>query len=317
MKHYFESTVDGRTFFKTYILFFIPILILSLLTSRPGGGMNSDPKLGLQLLSLVNSYLTMLLQFAFFAYLITTITHRNIGFPFTGSLGEFAPKGALWFFLTIITMGIYGPWFLRNYIRYLLENLSREGKQAGFLGQPGKLLTVMLLAIYLPIIILAIIFAVWFIGSSGGNPAATIWRAAVIGIIVMIFVILIFTWFYFKWLINFEFSGYSIRFQAPWGRTAGIVLGQTLLCLVTIGIYGPAAWIRIFRFVASNIVFEDGEERRRATFIFDGGVGEGFLLMWGQGLLSLITVGIYGSWAMARVSRWIIGNTGIEGDIEI
>jgi uncharacterized membrane protein YjgN (DUF898 family) len=40
-------------------------------------------------------------------------------------------------------------------------------------------------------------------------------------------------------------------------------------------------------------------------------LGRGFLLMWGQGLLSLITAGIYYPWAMARVGRWVASHTSV------
>jgi uncharacterized membrane protein YjgN (DUF898 family) len=58
------------------------------------------------------------------------------------------------------------------------------------------------------------------------------------------------------------------------------------------------------------VVREGGAERLAGGF--DGPVGRGFLLLWGQTLLVLITLGIYSPWAMARVGRWFAEHTSLD-----
>ena len=310
MKHYLKAEVEGRAFLKTYLIFFIPILILSALTNPEYGSAGASP-----FFSLVESYLSLLLQFAFFCYLITRVTFRNEGFPFEGSLGEFAPKGALWLFLSAITLGIYGPWFIRNMLDYVLGRLSWDGKQAIFRGEPRRLLIPMLLLVFLPVLILSIVFALFYIRMDREFTGGAIVFAVLAGILIII-LSLILTWIYLRWLIDFEFAGCQVRFTAEQGATMQFLAGQVLLTLITAGIYGPAAWIRIYRFVAGHTAFQDESGQTKATLGFDGEVGEGFLLFWGQGLLCIVTLGFYGSWAMARISNWVLNQTCLDGDIE-
>ena len=310
MKHYLKAEVEGRAFLKTYLIFFIPILILSALSNPEYGSPGGSP-----FFSLVQSYLSLLLEFAFFCYLITRVTFRNEGFPFDGSLGEFAPKGALWLFLSTITMGIYAPWFIRNLLDYVLGRLSWNGKQALFQGEPRKLLVPMLLLVFLPVLVISIVFALVFIRADREFTGGAI-VFAVLGGLLIIVLSLVLTWIYLRWLINFEFSGYRIRFTGEQTDTMLFLLGQILLTIITAGIYGPAAWLRIYRFVAGHTAFQDESGQTKATLGFDGPVGEGFLLFWGQGLLLIITIGFIGPWVMARLSNWVLNRTCLDGDIE-
>ncbi len=311
MKDYLTAEVDGRKFFKTYILFFIPILFLSIISTP-----QHSRGFGLQILSLAESYLTMLLQFSFFCYLITTVTFRDTGFPFTASLGHFAPRGALWFFLSTITAGLYGPWFTRNYTDFVLENLSWNGKQARFLGQPRKLLLSMFLYFYLPILVISAFFIPFYIRAGEVLIGGDWMVAAVPGLLVLILSMLFYHVF-LRWLVNLEYSGYRITFRSTPGETFKMLAGQMFLSVITLFIYSPAACIRMYTFVTGRISFEDEQGDSRATLGFDGNLSEGFRLFWGQILLSIITIGIYGPWAMARISNWIMNNTYLEGDLDI
>jgi len=80
-----------------------------------------------------------------------------------------------------------------------------------------------------------------------------------------------------------------------------------LLSMVTLGIYAPWAWVRLFRLRASH-TFING---RPMTFTGKG--GRLFVLGLVNGLLTLITLGIYWPWAACRISRWKARNTLVDG----
>lgn len=310
MKHYLKADVEGRAFLKTYLIFFIPILIVSTFSNPEYGSPGGSP-----FFSLIQSYLTLLLQFAFFCYLVTRVTFRNEGFPFEGSLREFAPKGALWLFLSTITLGIYGPWFVRNMLDYILSRLSWDGKQALFHGEPKRLLAAILLLIFLPVALLSIGFALFYIRAGNEfSDAAIVY--AILGGLLMIILSLAVTWIYLRWLIDFEFAGYRVRFTAEQGAAIRFLAGQMILTLITAGIYGPAAWIRTYRFITTHTAFQDETGETGGTLGFDASVGEGFLLFWGQGLLLIVTIGFIGPWVIARLSNWVLNHTCLDGDIE-
>jgi uncharacterized membrane protein YjgN (DUF898 family) len=119
----------------------------------------------------------------------------------------------------------------------------------------------------------------------------------------------------YRWLYdNIRLDAYAVRWNARFWPTFGMFLGQALLTLVTLFVYYPVAYLRMYRYVAKCIVVKEGEGPEaptHATLEFDGPLGRGFLLMWGQGCLSLITAGIYYPWAMARVGRWVASHTSV------
>ncbi|MBI9108469.1 MAG: DUF898 family protein [Spirochaetales bacterium] len=312
MKNYFKADIQGRGFFKTYIPFLILIVVLTILTTN-----NDEATLRSSFFSFAESYVSILLSFSFFCYAVKSVFFKDEGFLFSGRLGEFAPKVLLWLFLTVITLGIYSPWYVRNIVSFYLERFGYKQQSAEFLSRPGTLLKYMLLTLYLPLIILMAIMAFFLYRSSGNYYPDSAYGFAAVTIIIIFLVMIPFIYFYFTWIVNVKFAGYKINFTRNLAETTGFLVGQILLSIITIFIYYPAACVKIYRFVAdgSSITTEDGVAS--GTFGFDGMAGKGFGLLWGQGLLTIITVGIYGPWAMSKVTNWFINNTFIEGDINV
>jgi len=313
MKNYFKADIQGRGFFKTYILFFIPIVVLSFF-SNPA---DETRTLFSAIASIADSYLSMLLGFAFFCYAVKSVFFKDEGFLFEGSLGRFAPKALKWLLLSIITLGIYTPWYVRNYINFYLENLSYKNEKGEFQSRAGTLLKYMFLLVYLPVIVLTVIMAFFLIRSSGNFYPESGFLFGAAAVVIVFLILIPFIYFYFLWLINIRFAGYKITFNRSLSETAGFLIVQILLSIITVFIYYPAACVKIFKFLAegTSLATEAGSEA--GSFGFDGPAGKGFGLLWGQALLSIITVGIYGPWAMSKVSSWFISNTFIEGDIKI
>jgi len=53
-----------------------------------------------------------------------SIAGRRISITWSGSGGDLIWKLLGWIFLTVITLGIYYPWFICNLMRYLVENTT-------------------------------------------------------------------------------------------------------------------------------------------------------------------------------------------------
>ena len=308
MKEYFDVEVKGKAFFKTYISFFIPIVVLYIIATTLD---DSRPVLS-TVFSLAQGYLSALLGFAFFCFIIKTVSIKDEGFVFTGSLGEFAPKILKWYLLTVITLGIYSPWYLKNMLDYYFGRLSFRDKNGEFQSRPGTLLKYMLLTLYIPLAAAMLIYIFFVVRNASYGSE---YQLAVMTFLFVFFVFLImipFLFFYFVWLVNVNYSDYRIRFTENIARTSAMLIGQILLCLITAGIYYPAACVKIYRFIANGTVLTDRYDRSAGSFGFTGTAGRGFLLLWGQALLTVITVGIYGPWAMSKVSKWFIENTCVD-----
>ncbi len=311
MKNYLTSEVEGKGFFKTYILFLIPMLILAIFSN------STDKTLPLlsSLSSIIESYVYMLLGFAVFRYVIQFVKFKDKPFGFSGSMKEIAPKILKWYLLTIITVGIYSPWMIRNLADYYLKHVNQEERSGEFLSRPGRLLKYMLLTLYLPLAVLMTMFIIFLFRSTAFdmdyNPAVI--AGPTFAFVIVVFLITIpFMYFYFVWIVNARFGEHRVEFRKSMAEFAGFLIPQLLLSIITLFIYYPAAVIRIYRYMLAGSVYLDGTDTEKGGFGFDGAIGRGFGLLWGQGLLTLITIGIYGPWAIAKVANWYINNTFIE-----
>jgi uncharacterized membrane protein YjgN (DUF898 family) len=81
-----------------------------------------------------------------------------------------------------------------------------------------------------------------------------------------------------------------------------------LLSILTLGIYFPWAWVRLFRLRASHTRING------KSMTFTGTGGQFFVLCLVNGLLTLITLGIYWPWAACRISDWKARNSLIDGN---
>jgi len=86
------------------------------------------------------------------------------------------------------------------------------------------------------------------------------------------------------------------------------VIHLFLLSTVTLGIYSPWAWVRLFKLKASDTLI-NGKE-----VIFTGTGSNLFMICLVNILLTIITLGIYSPWAICRVSKWKAQNTLVGGN---
>lgn len=51
---------------------------------------------------------------------------KQVIIKYRGSGADILGRYILWAFLTLITVGIYGPWALNNFYRYVIEHVDVE-----------------------------------------------------------------------------------------------------------------------------------------------------------------------------------------------
>jgi hypothetical protein len=106
-----------------------------------------------------------------------------------------------------------------------------------------------------------------------------------------------------------------VRWDTRFWPAVGFIFLQLILTLLSALVYWPGAYIRLYAYFARRTVLVEGGSVRQAVG-FDGPVGAGFLLLWGQTLLTLVTLGIYTPWAMARIGRWFAEHTTLQSPSE-
>ena len=92
-------------------------------------------------------------------------------------------------------------------------------------------------------------------------------------------------------------------FDGTLGQQIGISIVNFLLCLITLSIYAPWAFCRIYRWETQHTVING----RRLRFDGTGGSLFGQWIKWA--LLSLITCGIYSLWVSIKLKQWQVKHT--------
>jgi hypothetical protein len=113
-----------KKFLPLFLAFFIPWLILEVLIvvqSRRATAMSASTAgtLVILLLGAALFFLTVLFYIPILRKLIPAVFFDDEPYHFQGSIGKFFGMNLLGIFLTAITLGIYGPWYLTRICRYL------------------------------------------------------------------------------------------------------------------------------------------------------------------------------------------------------
>jgi uncharacterized membrane protein YjgN (DUF898 family) len=239
-------------------------------------------------------------------------------FAFRGEVGPYIGMNVGGILLTMITLGIYMPWYMKRILSYLAGETTINGASPSFDGKPGKLLKYIFLALWIPLIVIIVLGVVIGLASlssdidTGATSATTLASFVTLVTVFVAFILLIpFMYLLYKWIVDFHWNDLSIQWKTRFWPSCFFVLGQLLLTLITVGIYWPAATVRLFRYFTNATIVTRGEAEF-GHLVFDGGIGKGFGLLWGQALLSLITIGIYLPWAYARISRWVFDSTTVD-----
>jgi uncharacterized membrane protein YjgN (DUF898 family) len=316
MKNYFKFNLTGQKLLPVWLfymfLFLISYICVQVRMQSFNTQPNTDPHEAMQHMSEIGglfgiTLLLMIVRYAisfFIAKMSIEDTEFKLkNFEFGGQFGEFIGMIILGFFLTIITLGIYSPWFIKKVYDFFSENTAHDSSSFKFNGKGLDLFGIITLFI-VAIIFLIILFFIITIGSL--NHAST--SPGSIGILLLILVAIIpYLYFITKWSVNFTFKGYTIKMETKLWKSLGKIALELLLSVITLGIYSPLAYLKVYQYFAEN-TFAESEEKSK-TFGYDMEAGSDFLFIWGQLLLSIITLGFYFPWAYCKVADRIMSKT--------
>ena len=308
MKNYFGFTLTGKKFLPVwlifYVLFIIPYVFVVL-------KMNSTPK-GIVPSGLIFVALFALILVALFlTFYITKILIENIQYngksvTFNGKFGSYVGTVIVGFILSIITLGIYMAWFIKNIYSFFIDNSSYENESFKFRGKGGQLFVIFLLTLFVPIFLVTIITTTLMIA----NPGNSISAALILQQVVILIVIIPYIYLIYKWRVNIDYKSFNAKLETEfWGACGNIAL-QILLCIITIGIYTPMAVVKLYKYFADKTVAQSADIKIK--FGFDADNMSDFLFLWGQMLLTIITLGIYYPWCISKVGSRILGRTYLE-----
>lgn len=229
-------------------------------------------------------------------------------FSFRGTGGELFGIYIVNIILTGVTLGIYSFWARVKIQKYLYQktfllnesfDYHATGKELfiGFLK--GAAIVIGALLVY--------VFITWLfttiMGEAGGVVAGLLLYVAIIG--AMPFIMVGSTRFHLSrtsWSkLRFNFSGTPQELQKDF--YIGLIL-----TIITLGIYAPWFMVKMRTYFANHSNY--GNE----PFRLEGADGAELFKIYIVGfLLTIVTLGIYGSWLQASVIRYFAERTSIQG----
>jgi hypothetical protein len=307
MKNYLSFNLTGKKLLPIWILFLVlfilpySIIVYQLQRIQPG----VTPPLYIFPVFLLELVIAFLL-----AYYIAKLTIENLGYKdklvvFNGSFGKFVGVVLLGLLLSIITLGIYTAWFVRDMNRYFVDNSSYDSQKFEFKGKGGVLFLILLLTIIVPMVIISLLVGKTITTYPGQFSTSTI-----IYQLVVLIIMIPYMYFVYKWMVDISYKTYAIAWKTDFWNSCGKILVEILLIVVTLGIYTPLAMIRLYKYFVDRTTAEGTEGKLR--FGYDIENLNDFLFIWGQMLLMIITLGIYYPWAFCKIGARILRKTYIE-----
>jgi len=320
MKSNLELSLHGRDWWKPFLPYWIIILAVEAViqvtgTSSAWGKAHPGLALAVQLgLALVTWFVAMVFTIVFLRILAPKLSLQGDALAFQGKIGEYIWLNVVGILLSLITIGVFLPWYMRRITDYLASKTSWRGNELKFLGRGGKLFLYMLVGIIAPLVVMIVALGL-LVGLNaplqtreGGVGSAQLVTMLVTFFIVL-YIVLVFVYLLYKWYVDFSWRDITVRWKTRFWPSFGMVLGQLALTLITATIYWPAAFLKLYRYFTQRTVLRRGEDEI-GHMGFEG--ARGFGLIWGQALLSLVTVGFYLPWAYANIGRWLVAGTFVE-----
>ncbi|ULQ58965.1 DUF898 domain-containing protein [Brucepastera parasyntrophica] len=311
MKEKFSCSLNGNMWWKPYICMLLFNIFFQFIMQRSESylelAISMNDIIRDLLLMLASLVLMLIVQSALMVALVkialSAISLSGIPFRFTGTIGKAIETYTLGIIFVIITFGIYTPWYIRRVTAFWVDNTEFDGERPVFLGRGGSLFKYILLFGFIPIFVCA------FLGGLLSLYSEIVMYVVIIGAVILIAAVL--SYFYIVWMFNIEWRGIRIKCDAVAGPAVNFLLGQIVLCVITIGIYIPAMMGKVYRYFASCIVLEkDGREYGRGRLDCD--TWQVFKFLWKTMLLMIVTLGIYTPWAYANILRYFLNNLYIE-----
>jgi hypothetical protein len=332
MKNYLKFNLTGKELLPVWllfmVLFIVPYTFVTIKmqqfqhnqdTANVLGNLGSMALMyGIMLLLIVVEYAVM---FYLMKMTIESFEFKGKQMSFSGTFGQFIKVLLSGFILTLITFGIYAPWFATKMMKFFSSKSTYGSDNFEFRGKGSDLFLIILFSLVLPAIFISVIsMSFLFAGSfggfmNGGSPDIVNFSGtAVFGIIIMIILIfamsIVYMYYMFKWAVNFNYRTYQITLKTNFWNAAGKIALELFLICITAGIYCPLAMLKLYGYFAA--LTEVKSETGSKQFGYDLEPGSDFLYLWGQSLLVFITFGIYFPWAYCKMTSRVAGKTFCE-----
>ena len=224
-EHPFVFTGTGKEMFKGFIkaiLFFLIAYVIFFFLVY-----HNNPGWAIFFLYIFLFLLFPLAIHGSFKYRMAKTNWKGIRFGYVGNRSELMKLFLLGIFLTIITLGIYGAWFITKLRKYIIQNIRMGDAYFSYKGDGSDFFILNLKGYFLTIITLGIYFF-W-------------WQKE------------LFEFYVNNLELHREEQHISFQSKATGGKFFSLLVGNILIILFTLGLGFPWTIIRTLKFVATNI----------------------------------------------------------------
>lgn len=307
MKNYLNFSLTGKKLLPIWILFLLIFMAPYLIMVYKLSNMQPAEK---SMLLILPFFILLIIIALVVSYYIAKLSIENVVYKekaivFNGSFGKYIGTVLLGLLLTIVTLGIYLAWFIRNYHRFFVNNASFDSQNFQFHGKGGNLFLILLLSIFLPIVILSIIIGVIVVK----NPDQALLIYKVFQLVILI-VMIPYIYFIYKWMINISYKDYKFSWETNTWASCGKIALEILLSIITLGIYMPLAIVKLYKYFIDKTVAVSLNNKYKCGYDIE--YSKDFLYIWGQILLTIITLGVYYAWAYCNIYQRLLSKTYLE-----
>ena len=313
MKTYLNFQLAGKKLFPLwlifYVIFLLPyfVLIFKLQSFNPESGVGPAFPFWYFLLLMILVLFAMVWTLYFVKMILQGISLKESHIKCDYKVGKYLGIVFLGMLLSIITLGIYSPWLVRNLQGFFVDNSSYKDSRFSFLGTGGKLFGIILLTLIIPMIIIGV--GMYFLIGQDINTHPRSYQ--LINQIIMTVILIPYMYYIYRWVVDFRYKDYHFKWDTEALPSMGKIAVEVLLSIITIGIYFPLAFLKLYKYFSERTKGK-ALDSQTITFGFDIDPLNDFLFMWGQILLTIITLGIYYPWAICKISQRIMSKSFME-----
>jgi uncharacterized membrane protein YjgN (DUF898 family) len=303
MKNYFDFTLTGKKLFPVWIFFYvlviIPYSVYSYQTTLNSHAGKANPLTSLGLLLIV--MVGYLLVFFIIKMIMEAVKYKEHTLQFEGQFLSYVGKILLGIVLSAVTLGIYLAWFIKDLTKFFCNNTTLNEERFQFKGKAGRLFVILLLTMLLPIILFTTASIIYFYPTNQNVVGMALLEGfLIIGLIP-------YYYFCYKWMVDIQYKGYGIKWETTFFESFLKILTEVLLSIITLGIYLPMAYLRLFSYFSARTVAVS--EESTLQFGFEYHAKNDFFFIWGQALLTIITLGIYYPWGISKIGKRFLAQT--------
>jgi uncharacterized membrane protein YjgN (DUF898 family) len=210
-------------------------------------------------------------------------SQTGVRLDYSGTGGEMLGKLLVGAILSVLTLGLYSPWFVVGLCKYVfsrttIKTTASTNLKLEFNGSGGRLFVIYVVGYWLSLLTIGI-YAAWLLNDAirffSENSTAS----------------------------DEQGGRWQLRYQGTGRELLGVLVVGALLTLVTLGVYTPWFLCKLQKHVLSRMeILENGAPVGRLDFVGDG--GDLFVTFLVGYLLTFVTLGIYMPWFQVNIMKF-------------